>query len=79
MPVEDSLIGGKIENMNMARENVKKTFKTKLKVSPNLLIGSSITINTKLICDCNTPVGIIAPDKDKKSWLKKLLELPQRK
>jgi len=24
MPVEDSLIGGKIENTNTARENVKK-------------------------------------------------------
>ena len=50
MPVEDSLIGGKIENTNMARENVKKNFKNKLNVSPDLLIESSITIiNTKSI------------------------------
>ena len=28
MPVEDSLIGGKIENRNTARENIKKTLKT---------------------------------------------------
>ena len=28
MPVEDSLIGGKIENTNTARENIKKTLKT---------------------------------------------------
>ena len=27
MPVEDSLIGGKIENTNTSRENVKKNFK----------------------------------------------------
>ena len=26
MPVEDSLIGGKIENMNTSRENIKKNF-----------------------------------------------------
>ena len=66
MPVEDSLIVGKIENTNTARENVKKTLKNKLNVSPDLLIGSSITINTKSIRDGNTPVGIIAADKDNK-------------
>ena len=66
MPVEDSLIGGKIENTNMSRENVKKTLKKKLNVSPDLLFGSSITNNTKSICDGNTPDGIIAADKDKK-------------
>ena len=78
MPVEDSLIGGKIENINTARENVKKTLKNKLNVSQDLLIGSSITINTKSICDGNTPIGIIAADKDKKSRSKKLLGLPLR-
>ena len=66
MPVEDSLIVGKIENTNTAWENVKKTLKNKLNVSPDLLIRSSITINTKSICDGNTPVGIIAADKDNK-------------
>ena len=49
MPVEDPLIGSKIENTNTARENIKKTLKTKLDISPDLLIGSSITINTKSI------------------------------
>ena len=73
MPVEDSLIGGKIENTNTARKNVKKTLKNKFNVSPDLFIGSSITINTKSI-----RVSIIAADKDKKSRLKKLLGLPQR-
>ena len=63
MPVEDSLIGGKIENINTARENYKETLKNKLNVSSDLLIGSSITINTKSIHDGNTPVGIIAADK----------------
>ena len=76
MPVEDSLIGGKIKNINTARENVKKTLKNKLNVSHDLLIGSSITINAKSIRDGNTPVGIIAADKDKKSRSKKLLGLP---
>ena len=79
MPVEDSLIGGKIENTNTARENVKKTLKNKLNVSPDLLPESSITINTKLIRDSNTPEGIIAADKDKKSQSKKLLGLPRKK
>ena len=37
MPVEDSLIGGKIENTKTARENVK-ALKNKLNVSPDLLI-----------------------------------------
>ena len=73
MPVEDSLIGGKIENTNTARKNVKKTLKNKFNVSPDLFIGSSITINTKSI-----RVSIIAADKDKKSRSKKLLGLPQR-
>ena len=79
MPVEDSLIGGKIENTNTARENVKKTLKNKLNISLELLIGSSITLNTKSICDSNTPVGIIAADKDKKSRSKKLLGPHRRK
>ena len=30
MPVEDSLINGKIENMNTARDNVRKTLKEKI-------------------------------------------------
>ena len=61
MPVEDSLIGGKIVNTNTARENVKETLKNKLNVSPEHLIGGSITItiNTKSIRDGNTPVRII--------------------
>ena len=54
MPVKDSLIGGKIENTNTARENEKKTFKNKLNVSLEHLTGSSIKINTKLICNGNT-------------------------
>ena len=65
MPNEDSLIDGKIEHTNTARENVKKTLKTKLNVSPDLLIGSSIMINTESIRHGNTPVGIIAAVKDK--------------
>ena len=79
MPVEDSLIGGKIENTNTARENVKKTLKNKLNVSPDLLIGSSITINTKSIRDGNTPVGIIAADKDKKISIEKALRAASKK
>jgi len=42
-----------------------------LNVSPDLLIGSSITINTKLIRDGNTPVGIIAADNYKKISIEK--------
>ena len=79
MPVEDSLIGGKIENTNTTRENVKKTFKNKLNVSPDLLIGSSITINTKSIRDGNTPVSIIAVDKDKKISIEKALRAASKK
>ena len=79
MPVEDSLIGGKIENTNTARENVKKTLKNKLNVSPDLLIGSSISINTKSIRDGNTPVGIIAADKDKKISIEKALRAASKK
>ena len=79
MPVEDSLIGGKIENINTARENVKKTLKNKLNVSHDLLIGSSITINTKSIRDGNTPVGIIAADKDKKILIEKALRAASKK
>jgi len=79
MPVEDSLIGGKIENTNTARENVKKVLKNKLNVSPDLLIGSSISINTKSIRDGNTPVGIIAADKDKKITIEKALRAASKK
>ena len=79
MPVEDSLINGKIENTNTARENVKRTLKTKLNVSPEHLIGSSITINTKSIRDGNTPVGIIAADKDKKISIEKALRAASKK
>ena len=79
MPVEDSLIGGKIENTNTARENVKKTLKNKLNVSPEHLIGSSITINTKSIRDGNTPVGIICTDKDKKISIEKALRAASKK
>ena len=31
MPVEDSITNGKIENMNTARDNVKKTLKGTVK------------------------------------------------
>ncbi len=79
MPVEDSLIGGKIENTNTARENVKKVLKNKLNVSSDLLIGSSISINTKSIRDGNTPVGIIAADKDKKITIEKALRAASKK
>ena len=79
MPVEDSLIGGKIENTNTARENVKKTLKNKLNVAPEHLIGSSITINTKSICAGNTPVGIICADKDKKILIEKALRAASKK
>ena len=79
MPVEDSLIGGKIENTNTARENVKKVLKNKLNVSPDLLIGSSISINTKSIRDGNTPVGITAADKDKKISIEKALRAASKK
>ena len=54
MPVEDSLIDGKIENTHTARENVKiKSLKNNLNVSLEHLMGSSITINTKSIWDGN--------------------------
>jgi len=79
MPVEDSLIGGKIENTNTARENVKKTLKNKLNVAPEHLIGSSITINTKSIREGNTPVGIICADKDKKISIEKALRAASKK
>ena len=79
MPVEDSLIGGKIENTNTARENVKITLKNKLNVSPEHLIGSSITINSKSIHDSNTPVGIICSDKDKKISFEKALRAASKK
>ena len=79
MPVEDSLIGGKIENTNTARENVKKTLKNKLNVAPEHLIGSSITINTKSICEGNIPVGIICADKDKKISIEKALRAASKK
>ena len=73
MPLKDSLIGGKIENTNTARENEKKTFKNKLNVSLEHLTSSSIKINTKLICNGNTPVGIICNNKDKKISIEKAL------
>ena len=66
MPVEDSLINGKIENMNTARDNVRKTLKDKLNVTPDTLVGSTISINTRSIREGNTPVAIVANDKDKK-------------
>ena len=49
MPVEDSITNSKIENMNTARDNVKKTLKNKLNVTPDTLVGTTILINTKSI------------------------------
>ena len=77
MPIEDSIIGGEIENSQ--GKSKKKTLKNKLNVSLEHLISSSITINTKLIRNGNTPVGIIAPIKIKKSRLRKLSELPLKR
>ena len=79
MPNEDSLIDGKIEHTNTARENVKKTLKTKLNVSPDLLIGSSIMINSKSIRHGNTPVGIITAVKEKKILIEKTLRAASKK
>ena len=58
---------------------LKKTLKNKLNVSPELLIGSSIPINTKSIRDGNTPVGIITADKDKKISIEKALRAASKK
>ena len=79
MPVKDSLIGGKIENTNPARENVKITLKTKLNISLELLIESSITINMKSIQYGSTHVGLIAADKDKKISFEKALRAASKK
>ena len=58
---------------------LKKTLKNKLNVSPEHLIGSSITINTKSIRDGNTPVGIICTNKDKKISIEKALRAASKK
>ena len=73
MPIEDSITNGKIENMNTARDNVKKTLKDKWNITPDTLVGSTISINTRSICEGNKPI------KTKKSPLKKLSELLQKK
>ena len=79
MPVEDSLINGKIENMNTARDNVRKTLKDKLNVTPDTLVGSTISINTRSIREGNTPVAIVANDKDKKISIEKALRAASKK
>lgn len=79
MPVEDSITNGKIENMNTARENVRKTLKNKLNVTPDTLVGSTISINTKSIREGNTPVAIVAADKDKKIAIEKALRAASKK
>ena len=53
MPVEDSIVNCKIENMNAARDNVRKTLKDKMKVTPDTLVGSTISINTRSIREFN--------------------------
>ena len=79
MPVEDSLVNGKIENMNTARDNVRKTLKDKLNVTPDTLVGSTISINTRSIREGNTPVAIVANDKDKKISIEKALRAASKK
>ena len=79
MPVEDSILNGKIENMNTARDNVRKTLKDKLNVTPDTLVGSTILINTRSIREGNTPVAIVATDKDKKISIEKALRAASKK
>ena len=79
MPIEDSTINGKIENFNTARDNIKATLKTKMNVAPDTLIGSTISINSKSIRDGNTPVAIVAADKDKKIAIEKALRAASKK
>ena len=79
MPVEDSITNGKIENMNTARDNVKKTLKDKLNVTPDTLVGSTISINTRSIREGNTPVAIVATDKDKQISIEKALRAASKK
>ena len=79
MPVEESLIGNKIENTNTARENVKQTLKTKLNVQSDLLYGSTITLNTRAIREGNVPCAIIAADRDKKIAIEKALRAASKK
>ena len=79
MPVEDSILNGKIENMNTARDNVRKTLKDKLNVTPDTLVGSTILINSRSIREGNTPVAIVATDKDKKISIEKALRAASKK
>ena len=79
MPVEDSLVSGKIENMNTARDSVRKTLKDKMNVTPDTLVGSTISINTRSIREGNTPVAIVASDKDKKISIEKALRAASKK
>ena len=79
MPVEDSLVNGKIENMNTARDSVRKTLKDKMNVTPDTLVGSTISINTRSIREGNTPVAIVANDKDKKISIEKALRAASKK
>ena len=79
MPVEDSLVNGKIENMNTARDSVRKTLKDKMNVTPDTLVGSTISINTRSIREGNTPVAIVASDKDKKISIEKALRAASKK
>ena len=50
-----------------------------MNIATDLLIRSSININTKSIGDDNTPVGIIAADKDKKILIDKALRAASKK
>ena len=79
MPVEDSIANGKIENMNTARDNVKKTLKDKLNSTADTLVGSTISINTRSIREGNTPVAIVATDKDKQISIEKALRAASKK
>ena len=50
-----------------------------MNVTPDTLIGSTISINTRSIREGNTPVAIVANDKDKKISIEKALRAASKK
>ena len=65
--------------MNTARDSVRKTLKDKLNVTPDTLMGSTISINTRSIREGNTTVAIVTADKNKKISIEKALRAASKK